>query len=77
MAITRKTPFRKLVPDDIAEMFRELKLKAPNPLWYVGRLDEREAITPEQKNGNGASGHASTANGNGNGNAPPAADDHD
>jgi hypothetical protein len=56
MAIARKKPFGKLVPEDITAMFKELNLDPPNPMWYVGRLDERET------NGNGASHH-----GNGNG----------
>jgi hypothetical protein len=75
MAIKRKTPFGKLVPEDIKEMFAELKLEVPNPLWYVGRLDERGAKNSRPTNGHGANGNGATQSSSTNGNGHPPPDD--
>jgi hypothetical protein len=62
MAIEHDRPFDAVAPSDITELFDELDLPRPKPLWYVGRLDERV----RSGNGNGARNPANASATNGN-----------
>lgn len=41
MSVERSERFEDIAPTDLLDLFDELGLPRPNPLWYVGRLDER------------------------------------
>lgn len=62
MAVERDSSYREHAPADTLELvhqLREMGIDVKEPVWTIGRLDERgPAAAPNQTNGNGNGTHA-------------------